>query len=53
VNVRVVGAPGYEDFQGEFIMKVSAPDERELVIIGESETKEIFVIGSEYVTEIE
>lgn len=38
--VRVVGAPGYEDFEGEKISR-----------IGDPITKEIFVIPSRYVEE--
>lgn len=55
-RVRVVNAPGYEDFEGDLIMEVPRVDDAMVSIIGiRGETKKddhIAVIRSEYVEEI-
>jgi lipocalin len=48
----VENAPGYEDFEAEVIMVVKTPDDREMCIVGDPDTKEIFVIPSEHVEEM-
>lgn len=49
--VRVVGAPGYEDFEGELILEIFSPVNELISRIGDPITKEIFVIPSRYVEE--
>jgi len=51
--VTVTGAPGYEDFEAEQIMVVRAVDDRMMVILGDPETKEIFVIDARYCDGVE
>jgi len=46
--VKVSGAPGYEDFEAEQIMIVRAVDDRTMAILGDPETKEIFIIPTDY-----
>lgn len=47
--VNIVGAPGYEDFEAELILSTRRMDGVPLCIVGDPETKEIFVIQSRYV----
>ena len=49
--VKVIGAPGYEDFEAELIMEVLGVDGTLTSILGDPDTKEIFVIPSRYVEE--
>jgi hypothetical protein len=51
-KVKVLGAPGYEDFEGEGILHIPAADGRMVWIIGDVSTKEIFVINEQYVEEV-
>ncbi len=48
---KVSGAPGYADFEADVILHVPAVDGRMVYILGDPETKEVFVINEEYVTE--
>lgn len=50
--VKVVGAPGYDDFEAEIIpgmAMIPRADGVMVTVLGDPETKEIFVIPSEYV----
>ena len=46
--VKIVGAPGYEDFMAELILTCPRADGVSVCIVGD-ENKEIFVIESQYV----
>lgn len=48
-DVKVIGAPGFEDFDGELIMEVPGPQGL-MSIVGDRETKHVDVIPSIYVT---
>lgn len=52
VMARVESAPGYEDFTAELIpgLEFISSPAGEVSILGDPETKEIFVIPSQYVT---
>lgn len=50
MNVHISGAPGYDDFDAEYIMSAGSVDSRgPLAVVGDPETKEIFVIPAQYV----
>lgn len=49
--VRVIGAPGYEDFDADLIMEIPSVTGEMTCILGDPDTKEIFVIPSRYVEE--
>lgn len=51
-RVSVIGAPGYEDFEAELIMRVTSVDGRPMCIVGDPVSKEIFVIEEVYVDEV-
>jgi len=55
-KVRVVDAPGFEDFEGELIMEVARPDDVMMSIIGvrgATKTEDMIeIVRSEYVEEI-
>jgi len=50
--VSVSGAPGYEDFEADLIMEVPSVTGELMSVVGDPETKEIFVIPSRYVEEV-
>lgn len=47
--MKVVGAPGYADFEAEPIMEVLSVTGELMSVLGDPETKEIFVIPARYV----
>ena len=49
--MKVSGAPGYADFEADLILECPRADGMMVCILGDPETKEIFVIESQYVTE--
>lgn len=50
MKMYVSGAPGYDDFEAEYIMSIGSVDSRgPFVVVGDPETKEIFVIPAQYV----
>jgi hypothetical protein len=50
--VKIVGAPGYADFEAELIMVVSGVDGEAKAVVGDPETLEIFVIPSRHLEEL-
>ena len=48
-RVQIAGAPSYEDFTAEEIMRVPSVDGRSMSIVGDPDTKEIFAIDAKYV----
>lgn len=49
--VKIVGAPGYEDFEAEMIMEVFSVTGELMSIVEDPATEEVFVIPSRYVGE--
>lgn len=49
--VKIVNAPGYEDFEANLIMEVLSVTGELMSILDDPETKEIFVIPSRYIDE--
>lgn len=49
--VKVIDAPGYADFDADLIMEVPSVTGELMSILGDPDTKEIFVIPSRYVEE--
>lgn len=54
--VKVVGAPGYEDFEAEYVSgfeRVETPAGVVMSIVGDPETKEVFVVPATCVMDCE
>ena len=48
-DVKVIGAPGFEDFDGELIMEVPGPNGM-MSVVGDVATGHIDIVPSTYVT---
>lgn len=49
--VMIVGAPGFEDFEGRIVDRVTTCEGCEMVVILTDEPGEMFVFSAEYVVE--
>lgn len=47
--VSVIGAPGYADFEADLIMEVPSATGEPMSVVGDPDTKEIFVIPAKHV----
>ena len=53
LKARVEGAPGFEDFEAELIMELPRVDGVMVCVLGDRESREVFVIESQYVSEVD
>ena len=51
--VKVVGAPGYEDFRAQVVLEATRQDGVEMSIVVDLDDGEIIIVRSQYVHEMD